>query len=46
MEAESSDDILGSKKLNYDFLLLVRDKKYKEALLLGRTSKQNLTLVL
>lgn len=38
MEPESSDDILGAKKLNYDFLLLVRDKKYPEALTLGRKS--------
>jgi hypothetical protein len=28
MDAEDGTDILGSKKLNYDFLLLVRDKKY------------------
>jgi hypothetical protein len=38
MEAESTDDILGPKKLNYEFLLLVRDKKYAEALTLGRKS--------
>lgn len=38
MEPDSNDDILGSKKLNYDFLLLVRDKKYPEALVLGRRS--------
>lgn len=28
MDAEDGKDILGPKKLNYDFLLLVRDKKY------------------
>lgn len=28
MDSEDGKDILGAKKLNYDFLLLVRDKKY------------------
>lgn len=38
MDAEDGSDILGAKKLNYDFLMLVRDQKYPEALLLGRKS--------
>jgi hypothetical protein len=37
MEADN-DDILGSKRLNYEFLLLVRDKKYPEALAIGKKS--------
>ena len=28
MEPEEGASILGSKKLNYDFLMLVRDQKY------------------
>lgn len=43
MDAEDGTDILGSKKLNYDFLMLVRDKKYPEALMLGQKSKCNVT---
>ncbi len=30
--------MLGPKKMNYDFLLLVRDKKYPEALAIGKKS--------
>ncbi len=28
MEADPTEDILGPKKRNYEFLQLVRDKKY------------------
>jgi hypothetical protein len=38
MEADPTDDILGPKKKNYDFLQFVRDKKYAEALVLGKQS--------
>jgi hypothetical protein len=37
MEADK-EDILGAKKRNYEFLQLVRDKKYGEALILGKES--------
>lgn len=37
---EEGVDMLGSKKMNYDFLMLVRDKKYPEALLLGKKSNR------
>ena len=43
MQNEEGTEILGSKKMNYEFLLLVRDKKYKEALLLGKNSTLKLT---
>lgn len=46
MDSEDGKDILGAKKLNYDFLLLVRDKKYPEALVLGKKSTAILSLVL
>jgi hypothetical protein len=46
MEADSSEDILGPKKRNYDFLQFVRDKKYAEALLIGKQSIYILTIVL
>ena len=39
MEADPTDDILGPKKRNYEFLQLVRDKNYPDALLLGKLSK-------
>ena len=38
MEADPTDDVLGPKKRNYDFLQLVRDKNYPDALLLGKLS--------
>lgn len=38
MEADATEDILGPKKRNYDFLQFVRDKKYAEALILGKQS--------
>ena len=38
MEADPTEDILGPKKRNYEFLQLVRDQKYPEALLLGNLS--------
>ena len=38
MEPDASDDILGVKKLNYDFLQKIRDKKYGEAYVIGRQS--------
>ena len=38
MEADPTDDVLGPKKRNYDFLQLVRDKNYSDALLLGNLS--------
>lgn len=38
MEADPTEDILGAKKRNYEFLQFVRDKKYAEALLLGKQS--------
>ena len=38
MEADQPDDILGAKKRNYQFLQLVRDKNYPDALLLGKLS--------
>ena len=38
MDAEDGSDILGAKKLNYEFLMLVRDKKYPEALAIGKKS--------
>lgn len=42
MEADASEDILGPKKRNYDFLQFVRDKKYAEALILGKQSTNHL----
>ena len=39
MEAEPTDDILGPKRKNYQFLQLVRDKNYPEALIIGKASK-------
>jgi hypothetical protein len=36
MDAENEGDILGPKKLNYDFLKLVQEKKYPEAFALGQ----------
>lgn len=38
MEAEPNDDILGPKRKNYQFLQLVRDKNYPEALIIGKAS--------
>jgi hypothetical protein len=38
MEADPTEDILGPKKRNYQFLQYVRDKNYPEALLLGKLS--------
>jgi hypothetical protein len=38
MEADPSDDIFGAKRRNYEFLKLVRDKNYPDALLLGKLS--------
>jgi hypothetical protein len=46
MEADPTDDILGPKKKNYDFLQFVRDKKYAEALVLGKQSSLWMILVL
>lgn len=43
---EESTSMLGTKKMNYDFLLLVRDKKYVEALMLGKKSKWIADIVL
>lgn len=43
MDADNEADILGPKKLNYEFLKLVRDKKYPEALALGRKSTSMVT---
>lgn len=44
MDAEKEGgDILGPKKLNYEFLKLVREKNYGEALVLGKKSTQMLT---
>lgn len=43
MQNEEGIEMLGSKKMNYEFLLLVRDKKYKEALILGKNSIPPLT---
>lgn len=40
MEADPTDDILGPKKRNYQFLQFVRLKNYPEALLLGKLSKK------
>ena len=38
MEPDPTDDVLGPKKRNYEFLQLVRDKNYPDALLLGKLS--------
>ena len=38
MDEENGTEMLGAKKLNYEFLMLVRDKKYPEALTLGKKS--------
>ena len=38
MDPGSSDDILGEKRLNYEFLQKIRDKKYGEAYIIGRKS--------
>lgn len=38
MEADPTDDVLGPKKMNYQFLQFVRDKNYPEALILGKRS--------
>ena len=46
MDAEDGSDILGAKKLNYEFLMLVRDKKYPEALAVGKKSTTSTILVL
>lgn len=46
MEADPTDDILGPKKRNYEFLQLVRDKNYPDALLLGKLSTFSFYLVL
>ena len=42
MQNEEGIEMLGAKKMNYQFLLLVRDKNYKEALLLGKKSNPSL----
>lgn len=46
MEADPTEDILGPKKRNYQFLQYVRDKNYPEALLLGKLSTVLWNLVL
>jgi len=46
MEADPTDDILGPKRRNYEFLQLVRDKNYPDALLLGKLSTFLLNSVL
>jgi hypothetical protein len=46
MEADPTDDILGPKKRNYEFLQLVRDKNYGDALLLGKLSTSSPNAVL
>ena len=40
MDAENGSDMLGAKKLNYEFLMLVRDQKYPGALMLGKKSRR------
>lgn len=42
MEADPTEDVLGPKKRNYQFLQFVREKNYAEALLLGKLSKSGL----